>query len=98
MLVTGLEMGKGTVTKSTTGGLWETWNRLGHGSQTTEKGSNLTPSGHTPTHCRTDTGMRRRRRDTALHASRLDMNQRGQSGFCLFGTCSDGIIPNVFSF
>lgn len=86
--MTGLVMEKGTITRSTTGGLWETWNQRGHGSQT-EKGSNLTPSGHTPTQCRTDTGMRPRHRDTALHASRLDMNQRGQSCFCLFGTCSD---------
>lgn len=87
--MTGLEMGKGTITKSTTGGLWETWNRRGHGCQP-GKGSNLTPSGHTPTQCHTDTGMRLQRRDTALPASRLGMNQRGQSCFCLLATCSDG--------
>ncbi|CAG11385.1 unnamed protein product [Tetraodon nigroviridis] len=94
MVMTGLEMGKGTITKSTIGGLWETWNQHGHGSQT-EKGSNLTLSGRTPTQCRTDTDTRRQHRGTALHASRLDMNRRGQSCFCLLGT---RLIPNVFSF
>lgn len=87
--MTGLEMEKGTITKSTTGGLWETRNRHGHGSPT-EKGSNLTPLGRMPTRCHTDTGMRPRPRDTVLHASRLDMNQKGQSCFKLFGSCSDG--------
>lgn len=78
--MTDLEMGRGTLTKSTTEGSWETWNRHGRGSQT-EKGSSITRLGHTPTQCRTDTGTRPRPRDTALRASRLDMNQKGESGF-----------------
>lgn len=95
--MTGLEMGKGTITKSTTGGLWETRNRHARGSQT-EKGSSLTPSGHMPTRCRMDTGMRPRPRDTAPHASKLDMNQKGQSCFCLAHALMVALNPQCFHF
>lgn len=75
--MTGLEMRKGTITKLTTGGLWETWNQLVHGPQT-EMGSNLTPLEPMPTQCHMDMDTRPPPSDIVLHVSKLDMNQRGQ--------------------
>lgn len=75
--MTGLETGRGTITRLITGGLWETWNQRGHASQT-EMGNNLTPTGPILTQCHMDMGMRLQPSDTALHESKLDMNRKGQ--------------------
>lgn len=75
--MTGLEMGRGTITRLITEGLWETWSQRGHAFQT-EMGNNLTPTGPILTRCHMDMGMRLQPSDTALHESKLDMNRKGQ--------------------
>lgn len=89
MLMTALEMEKGTATSLTTEGLLETWNQHGHGPQT-EMGSNLTRMGDMPTLCYMDMDMRQQPSDTALRVFKLGMNQRGQCHtlLAIFARCN----------